>query len=64
MIPALLVFSGMVTCLGAGYFLGFYVGRQQRMTKKEAASILAKASHQNRTYVSKLDVRSAVEFMR
>ncbi len=48
MIPALLVFSGMVTCLVAGYFLGFYAGKQSKMTKREAASILAKAMHKAR----------------
>jgi hypothetical protein len=41
----------MVTCLVAGYFLGFYAGLQQRMTKKEAASILAKASWKHRDRV-------------
>lgn len=44
MIPAILVFLGLVSCLTAGYYLGFYAGRQSKMTKKEAASILAKAS--------------------
>lgn len=44
MTAAILVFFGMVACLTTGLVSGYFYGRKQTMTKKEAASILAKAS--------------------
>lgn len=42
------IFLGMVASLMGGYYLGFDWGKKQTLTKRAAASVLAKASHKNR----------------
>lgn len=50
MIPAITIFLGMVASLMGGYYLGFDWGKKQRMTKREAARVMAKASWAKRNF--------------
>jgi len=45
---ALLVLFGMAASFTGGCMAGWILGRNKRMSKREAASILAKASWRNR----------------
>ena len=41
-------FAGMFACLGLGLWAGYIIGAAKKMTRSEAARVMAKASWRNR----------------